>query len=76
MQYLRILLGVAKLAPYIAAVYRNWQATKAQKQKQEQVNHINESPKETFADEFGAASGSVQLATTKPNKLPPDTDKP
>ena len=34
MQYLRILLGVAKLAPYIAATYRNWQATKAQKQKQ------------------------------------------
>mgnify|MGYP001250232323 CR=1 FL=1 len=76
MQYLRILLGVLKLAPYIATAYRKWQAAKAQKQKQEQVNSINESPKETFADEFGAASGSVQLTTVKPKKLPPDTDKP
>jgi len=76
MQYLKILLGVLKLAPYIAAAYRKWQAAKAQKQRQEQVNSINESPKETFADEFGAASGSVQLTTANPNKLPTDTDKP
>ncbi|HAS6054704.1 TPA: hypothetical protein I7122_18395 [Vibrio vulnificus] len=75
MPYLKFLLGVLKIAPYIEAGYRKWQAAKAQKQKQQQVQKINEAPNETFADEFGAASGSVQLSDPKPNKLPSDTNK-
>lgn len=75
MPYLKILLGVLKIAPYIADGYRKWQAVRAQKKKQQQANNINENPSETFADGFGAASGSVQL-TTKPNELPTDTNKP
>ncbi|HCH1859612.1 TPA: hypothetical protein NKR10_004550 [Vibrio parahaemolyticus] len=75
MPYLKILLGVLKIAPYIADSYRKWQAVKAQKKKQQQVKNINETPNETFADEFGAASGSVQLSDPKPNKLLSDTNK-
>ena len=75
MPYLKLLLGGLKIAPYIADGYRKWQAFRAQKKKQQQVTNINENPIETFADEFGAASGSVQLSDPKPNKLPSDTNK-
>lgn len=76
MPYLKILLGVLKIAPYIAGGYRKWQAARDQKKKQEQVNHINEKPNETFGNEFGAASGSVRITAPKPNELPTDTNKP
>ena len=75
MPYLKLLLGMMKIAPYIADGYRKWQAFRAQKKKQQQVTNINENPIETFADEFGAASGSVQLSDPKPNKLPSATNK-
>ncbi|POB99891.1 hypothetical protein CRN41_09430 [Vibrio vulnificus] len=75
MPYLKLLLGALKVAPYIKAAYRRWQAAKAKKQKQQQVKNINETPNKTFADEFGAASGRVQLSDPKPNKLPSDTNK-
>ncbi len=76
MALLRLLIGVARLAPYIADGYRKWQAVRAQKKKQQQVKQINDNPKETFTDEFGSAAGRVQLTDTKSNKLPSDTNKP
>ncbi|UTZ44598.1 hypothetical protein [Vibrio campbellii] len=61
---------------FLASLYQQWLDYKARKASKLKKEKINESPYDTFSDDFGASAGRVQLSDTELSKLPSNEDKP
>lgn len=75
MPYLKLIMEMLKIAPYLVDSYQDKRRERIIKNSNKHMERINENPIETFSDDFGAASGSVQLDKSIRRKLPSGTDK-
>ena len=75
MPYLKLFIEMLKIAPYLVDSYQDQRREKVKKNNNRHKERINEKPIETFSDDFGAASGSVQLDKSIRRKLPSGANK-
>ncbi|WP_341661224.1 hypothetical protein [Vibrio sp.] len=75
MPFLKLFIEMLKIAPYLVDSYQDQRKERVKKNNNKHKERINENPIETFSDDFGPASGSVQLDKSIRRKLPSDAKK-